>query len=104
MDGKKLKNHIVRYLRQAFYYSGLYNKVLGAFRIKRGVYFCALCMQEFGRKEIQVDHKEAVQLTSDWNEIIDRMFDVDNCQVVCKPCHKDKTKIDIKKIKENKNV
>ena len=59
---------------------------------------CAKCKKSFDRKEVQVDHVEPVipiekrTVDLDWNEIISRMFcSAENYQVLCKPCHKEKS-------------
>ncbi len=65
-------------------------------RVERGVYKCATCEGLFGPKEIQLDHKipvvdEEVGFV-DFNTYIERLFcDVDNFQVLCRPCHATKT-------------
>ena len=101
---KKLKGIILKALRRGFYISGLYNKVLQKFRLRRGVYKCEICKEETARKDVNVDHIIPVGLSDDWNHIIHKMFDIENCQVLCIPCHKIKTKQDIKQIrKKNAN-
>lgn len=59
---------------------------------------CSKCRNAFIQKEIQVDHIEPVIPVDkktedlDWNTVIDRMFcGSDNLQVLCKPCHKEKS-------------
>ena len=60
-------------------------------------FLCALCEKEFTNKDVQVDHISPVvdpkKGFKDWNTFIKRLFcDADNLQVVCRPCHKKKTK------------
>ena len=60
---------------------------------------CRECAELFGTKEVQVDHIDPVVSVergfTDWNDYIDRLFcSVDNLQVLCKPCHKVKSKIE----------
>lgn len=60
-------------------------------------YVCALCDCEFTSKDIEVDHIDPVvdpaKGFKDWNTYIKRLFcEKSNLQVVCKPCHKVKTK------------
>ena len=59
-------------------------------------YQCALCKEEFTQKDVQVDHKKPVVPKTGfttWDTYIKRLFcDVKNLQVLCKPCHKIKTK------------
>lgn len=69
-------------------------------RIERGVYLCAHCNGRFGPKEIDVDHILPViplNGSKSFDEIIPRLFcDSDNLQVLCKPCHKTKSKAENK--------
>jgi 5-methylcytosine-specific restriction endonuclease McrA len=54
---------------------------------------CAECEGEFTQKDVQVDHKEPIGSCDTWDEFIDRLFcEAKNLQVLCKPCHKIKTK------------
>lgn len=56
-------------------------------------YRCAACQNEFTSKDVEVDHTEHIGATLTWDEFIDRLFcEGDNLQVLCKPCHKEKTK------------
>lgn len=60
-------------------------------------YLCNRCKKEFTNKDVEVDHIIPVVDPKvgfvDWNTFIDRMFcERDNYQVLCKPCHKKKTK------------
>lgn len=54
---------------------------------------CACCKGSFPAKEVQVDHIEPIGKDLDWNTFIERLFcEKENLQVLCKPCHKEKTK------------
>jgi len=60
-------------------------------------YTCACCLQDFPGKEVEVDHILPVVSVEDgfidWNAFIDRLFcPIENLQVLCKVCHKKKTK------------
>lgn len=59
-------------------------------------YGCAKCKQEFTSKDIQVDHIKPVVPPSGfttWDDFIARLFcSAANLQVLCKECHKIKTK------------
>ena len=56
-------------------------------------YSCATCGGEFPQREVQVDHIEPIGTCPTWDEFIEKLFcEKDNLQVVCKPCHKIKTK------------
>jgi len=65
---------------------------------KRGgaMCICAKCKESFTMRDVQVDHIDPVvpvgrELQS-WDEYICRLFcGVDNLQVLCKPCHKEKS-------------
>lgn len=60
-------------------------------------YKCAECGNLFPAKDVQVDHiKPIVPLTMvetlDWNIIIENaLCEIDGLQVMCKPCHKQKS-------------
>lgn len=68
---------------------------------------CNICKDNFDRTEIDVDHiYPIVNLDgfSDWNTYIERLFcNVNELQVLCKPCHYLKTQAekDEKKIKNS---
>jgi 5-methylcytosine-specific restriction endonuclease McrA len=65
-------------------------------------YRCAECDGQFVQTNVQVDHKVPIGSWSDWNVAIEALFcEADNLQVLCKPCHKAKTKQE--KEKKNKN-
>lgn len=59
-------------------------------------YKCAKCKQEFTAKDVQVDHIKPVVPPSGfttWDDFISRLFcSATNLQVLCKECHKIKTK------------
>lgn len=84
-------------LRRMHYRFRPRSEALKEARVFRGRYACALCKQIVGRKEIQIDHIEPVVDTTQgfvsWDEYIPRMFcEKKGYQVLCKPCHKGKTK------------
>ena len=59
-------------------------------------YKCAKCKKLFVAADVQVDHILPVVSTSEgfvgWDSFIDRIFcEIENLQVLCKPCHKVKT-------------
>jgi len=71
-------------------------------------YKCASCNNEFPLKEVQVDHITPVIDPStgfvDWDEVIKRMFcEEDGFQILCQTCHKEKTNVERRQAKENKN-
>jgi len=68
-------------------------------------YVCNICKKnQFTQKEIKIDHIVAVgRFQWDWNSYINRLFcSSDKLQAICKPCHDNKTKKDIVKIKAQK--
>jgi 5-methylcytosine-specific restriction endonuclease McrA len=59
-------------------------------------YKCAACKQLYVAADVQVDHIKPVVDPKkgfvSWDSFIDRMFcEIENLQVMCKPCHKIKT-------------
>ncbi len=74
-------------------------------------YTCFQCMELFKRDEVQVDHIQAVGafpkgIRSNTDMVYVAMWiqglfcGVENLQVLCKPCHKEKTKDDVRKIRQ----
>ena len=58
-------------------------------------YLCASCGNGFPNSLVQVDHILPVGSSKTWDEYIERLFcEAGNLQVLCKACHKKKTKID----------
>ena len=56
-------------------------------------YLCNACKLEFTSTQVQIDHKEPIGDWSDFNVVVEKLFcEKENLQVLCKPCHKDKTK------------
>lgn len=91
-----LRHWLTNKLRRLSYQWAPRKQAIKDARLERGVYKCAICEGRFGPKEIQLDHKIPVVDEEvgfiDWNTYIDRLFcDVDNFQVLCKPCHETKT-------------
>ncbi len=62
-------------------------------------YKCAECKKQFVAADVQVDHvlpvvDPKVGFVS-WDMFIDRIFcEIENLQVMCKPCHKVKTELE----------
>ena len=59
-------------------------------------YKCAKCKKHFVAADVQVDHIHPVVDPKvgfiGWDSFIDRIFcEIENLQVLCKPCHKVKT-------------
>ena len=59
-------------------------------------YRCAVCKEEFPAKLVEVDHIIPVASIDgfiSWDSFIENLFcEKENLQVVCKPCHLEKTK------------
>lgn len=68
-------------------------------------YQCSICENWFSGKNIAVDHIETVGILRKANDLpgfVERLFcDSSGLRVVCKNCHKEKTKEDKKKMREN---
>ena len=73
-------------------------------------YRCTKCRELFPQKQIQVDHVQPVVDTKkgfvSWDVFIDRLFcEADNLQLLCKNCHKEKSKKERKhRDKQRKNT
>ena len=70
-------------------------------------YLCASCGGFFVARDVQVDHINPVVDPQtgfeDWWTYMDRLYcEVDNLQVLCKECHKEKTNEERKERKKNK--
>jgi len=66
-------------------------------------YICASCNHLFKREDINTDHKEPVGRFHNWEDFIEKVFVPSNkLQVLCTECHKEKTKIEMKKLREKK--
>jgi 5-methylcytosine-specific restriction endonuclease McrA len=59
-------------------------------------YRCNACTKLYVASAVQVDHKIPIGSCSTWDEFIERLFcEAENLQVLCKPCHKAKTKAEV---------
>jgi 5-methylcytosine-specific restriction endonuclease McrA len=73
-------------------------------------YRCAACEKLFEKKQVQVDHIKPVGSVlvngePDFNRLYKELFcPITNLQVICKPCHKAKTKLDIKLMKQKRSL
>jgi len=70
-------------------------------------YRCAACNNEFPAKEVQVDHKDPIVPVSgftNWDVVILNLFcEKEHLQVLCKTCHKLKSKEEAAQRKLHKN-
>ena len=121
MDGVRLKNPsnpkernlLKGALRRLFGRSDLRRKVIDDNIVKgykdpkrKAVKFwvkCAECGEMEAKSNVQVDHKEPlVPLNSSleemtWSEVVDRLWcDINNLQLLCKPCHRAKSSAEMK--------
>ena len=91
-------------LRASFIRSRARGNTIKKGRISRGLYKCEKCGHEGKVKEFNVDHIVPVMWCDDWNAIVDRFWDEENLQLLCKAtCHKEKTKDDRRQIRERKS-
>lgn len=106
-DEIKLKNGLRGEIRKQFARSESYKSFIKSNRIEvqegnrlRVFYKCAICSGLNPIKEINVDHikpigRGVLSSLSDILKFIDLVYcSHDNLQIVCKPCHSHKTKIE----------
>jgi 5-methylcytosine-specific restriction endonuclease McrA len=92
------KGYLFGALRRIFRWSPERRAALEAAR--QGLkYLCAKCGKLFDKRKIAVDHITPVVSPEtgfvDWNTYIVRLFVTkDQLQVLCKPCHKEKTNLE----------
>lgn len=92
-----LQHWLVQKIRRISYQYPPRKDAIKKARVSRGKYKCASCLGEnFGPKEIQLDHIEPVinphEGFQNWDIYIGRLFvDIDGWQILCLPCHKVKT-------------
>jgi hypothetical protein len=95
---KTVINYIKSALRRTWGRSKQRQSALYAAKVAYGQYKCAKCGEIYRRKEIEVDHITAVGRFKDFDTYIERLFcDSNKLAVLCKSCHKEKTKKDNKK-------
>jgi hypothetical protein len=80
--------------RLSYRWFGRFN-ALKASKLERNEYFCNICGVISGKKDIQLDHKIPVVLTTGWDDFdgyVERLFCLeDGYQVLCKACHSEKS-------------
>jgi 5-methylcytosine-specific restriction endonuclease McrA len=90
-----VKAYAISVLRRASYRSPTRNLVLKNAKRARNSYKCAKCSTLNTRANIQIDHILPVVPLTGWvsfDDYIYRMFcGVMGLQVLCKPCHKEKS-------------
>jgi 5-methylcytosine-specific restriction endonuclease McrA len=60
-------------------------------------YTCAYCLKDFPLKQVQVDHIKPVvpKNFTTWDDFISRLYcEAKGLQVLCKPCHLIKSKLE----------
>lgn len=91
----ELKKFVISSLRRTSLWWPPRNLALQNARIERGLYKCEICQKAFGRKEIQLDHKDSVVKLSgftNFDDYIKRMLPKSNgFSVLCIKCHSEKT-------------
>jgi 5-methylcytosine-specific restriction endonuclease McrA len=93
---KRLKQFIVWTLRKASYRWAPRYKALKNAQVGKDAYTCKECEKVFTRKGVQVDHikpvVDPVLGFVTWDIYISRLFcSSEGYQILCKPCHKEKT-------------
>lgn len=74
---------------------------LNVAKISYGLYQCEQCKSHTRRKDINVDHIIAIGKFTTFDIYIEKLFcETSGLRVLCKACHKIKTKSDIKKMNE----
>jgi 5-methylcytosine-specific restriction endonuclease McrA len=87
----RLASNLIR----KYHLTSTYDEVFDAARVHYGKYKCAKCKNVFDKQTIQVDHiHPVVPVTGfdNWDGYISRLFcDAEGLQILCKPCHKQKS-------------
>jgi 5-methylcytosine-specific restriction endonuclease McrA len=101
-----LQQFVIWTLRKASYRTKARSQALAAARVPvpsgypnkriKWLHTCAECKAAFPQKEVQVDHKipvvDPITGFTTFDEYIKRMFcGPENLQILCRPCHKEKT-------------
>jgi 5-methylcytosine-specific restriction endonuclease McrA len=111
IDNPKLRGYIVSALRRISSWSVENNRAKDRAKVGRSAYQCENCKKIVkGLKSIQVDHIEPVgpspysrndKTNRGWDNYIEALFcTADNLQVLCRDCHKHKTTIDVRAMRE----
>jgi 5-methylcytosine-specific restriction endonuclease McrA len=93
-----LNKFVINHLRREFHKSPEYKRALLQALRPYGKYECAKCTRWFPRDEIEVDHIEPVIPVTGWagfDVSIPRLWcSYQALQILCDPCHKEKSKIE----------
>jgi len=95
MKSKKpidLKRFLIPILRKSSLRWPARSEALKQARKDRGLYECATCKEQFGKKEVHVDHIDPVIAISGfttWDSYITKLFGMpDQYQILCVSCHR----------------
>lgn len=95
-DDPRFKTFLMRFLRKASYMWPARNEALRDAKVSWGRYKCAECHEIYQKKDIDIDHVNPVidvKGFDSWDNVIARLFcEREGFQILCKPCHKIKTK------------
>lgn len=95
----RLHGIIINHLRRIGYRNVTRTQAFKEAHVARGSYKCNTCQLDFKRSEVHGDHVDPVidpvAGFVDWNNYITRLF-YGQIQVLCKGCHKTKTKAENK--------
>lgn len=104
----KVETAVRSALRRLWLWSPMRTAALQRARIKRGIYRCAKCKMATPKKSIAVDHVTPVTPVDGfdtWDGFIERLFcPPSHLNVLCKPCHTTKTKLENESRKKNREV
>jgi len=98
-----LRQYLINVLRRASYRYPERNKAMISARIDRNTYLCKECgpSKTYTRNDVTVDHINPIRPVDraandwTWDEFINNLFcDANKLQVLCKSCHKNKTKME----------
>src|ERR1700677_279103 len=114
-DLDKFREQFVRWtLRRASFRWPPRGEALKAARIERGLYQCNLCKGRFKNKEVKVDHVDPVvpilsnscrNVSPSTEQFVQRMFPAgEGFQVLCKPCHDNKTRSENEQRRESRKL
>lgn len=84
-------------IRKIWMFSAIRRAALSKQKVAPNAYLCEHCKKIYKSNEVEVNHKDSCGSLSsfeDFTPFVSRMFneDLDNYEVLCKPCHKIFTK------------
>jgi 5-methylcytosine-specific restriction endonuclease McrA len=107
----KLRGYIVSALRRIWSWSSERSRAINRAKVGRNAYQCELCKCiKRSLKSMNCDHRVPVgpspysrldKKGRTWDDYMNALFcSADNLQVICKECHKDKTTLDVRAMRE----